>query len=346
MSYLLVSRRLRWIVALLIYSVMSGSQAVDVLLISSYHKTDACGQPQYEAALDALEQGGLSGLTTKAYYLDARIRSREEMLETVGQIKQEIRGDRPKLVFTFDDTAFALLYEDVLAQPETKMVFSGLNRDLSYYDSRADFIEDRTPVANITGIFEYLFMREQFSILEAILNRPVKRVAILYSTDTVGQILKDQILDELKGTPYAQRIALFPAEDVPAMQQKAREINDDPDIDAYIPVTMSVPDPADGKRKTMDQLAPLLTKSIRKIDLTLNSSFTEYGFFGGVSIDFYQMGFQTGYLATRLLKGGAIEGAQVENARRSIIAINRHRMGELGISLSPDLRSIVDKWVD
>ncbi|MEW8432040.1 MAG: hypothetical protein G8D61_20125, partial [gamma proteobacterium symbiont of Ctena orbiculata] len=61
---------------------------------------------------------------------------------------------------------------------------------------------------------------------------------------------------------------------------------------------------------------------------------------------FYQMGFQSGYLATRLLKGGAIEGAQVENARRSIIAINRRRMGELGISLGPELRSIVDKWVD
>lgn len=346
MTFAVVRSAWRWIAAILMYSFMSGSQAVDVLLINSYHQTDACGQPQYEAALDALEQGGLSGLTTKAYFLDARIRSREEILKTVWQIKQDMRGDRPKLVFTFDDTAFALLYEDVLAQPETKMVFSGLNRDLSYYDGRAHFIEDRTPVANITGIFEYLFMQEQFSILEAILNRPVNRVAVLYSTDPVGQILKDQILDELKGTPYAQRIELFPAEDVPAMQRKARDINDDSDIDAYIPVTMSVPDPADGKRKTMDQLAPLLTNTIRKIDLTLNSSFTEYGFFGGVSIDFYQMGFQSGYLATRLLKGGAIEGAQVENARRSIIAINRRRMGELGISLGPELRSIVDKWVD
>ncbi|RLW56412.1 MAG: hypothetical protein B6D70_01265 [gamma proteobacterium symbiont of Stewartia floridana] len=325
---------------------MSSSQAEDVLLISSYHKTDACGQPQYEAALDALEQGGLSGLTTKAYYLDARIKSREEMLTTVEQIKQEMRASRPKLVFTFDDTAFAMLYEEVLAHPETKMVFSGLNRDLDYYDGRKRFMENRTPVANITGIFEYLFMHEQLSILEGVLDRKVNQIAVLHSTDPVGLILKDQILDELKETTYAQRILLFPAEDVPDMLQKAREINDNPDIDAYIPVTMSVPDPEDGKRKTMDKLAPLLTSTIHKIDLALNSSFTEYGFFGGVSIDFYQMGFQSGYLATRLLKGGAIEAAQVENARRSIIAINRSRMRDLGISLSPDLRSIVDKWVD
>ncbi|MCG8018725.1 MAG: hypothetical protein JAY97_21185, partial [Candidatus Thiodiazotropha sp. 'RUGA'] len=215
-----------------------------------------------------------------------------------------------------------------------------------YYDGRKRFMENRTPVANITGIFEYLFMHEQLSILEGVLGRKVNQIAVLHSTDPVGLILKDQILDELKETAYAKRIILFPAEDVPDMLQMAREINDNPDIDAYIPVTMSVPDPEDGKRKTMDKLAPLLTSTIHKIDLALNSSFTEYGFFGGVSIDFYQMGFQSGYLATRLLKGGAIEAAQVENARRSIIAINRIRMRDLGISLSPDLRSIVDKWVD
>lgn len=346
MRFSVGKRAWRWIAMALLSGFVSASQAEDVLLVSSYRQTDACGQPQYKAALDALEQGGMSGLTTKAYFLDARVSSRADMLKTVEQIKQEIRRVRPKLVFTFDDTAFALLYEELLAQPDTQMVFSGLNRDLDYYNARARFMDGRTPVANITGIFEYLFMQEQLSILEAVLGRPLNRVALLYSTDPVGRILKDQILKELEGTVYAQSVDLFPAEDVPAMLNRARAINDDPDIDAYIPVTMSVLDPADGKRKTMDQLAPLLTGTIRKLDLTLNSSFTEYGFFGGVSIDFYQMGFQSGYLATRLLKGGTIEGAQVENARRSIIAINRRRMEELGISLSPEVRSIVDKWVD
>ena len=89
-----------------------------------------------------------------------------------------------------------------------------------------------------------------------------------------------------------------------------------------------------------------LIKHIRKIDLSLNSSFTEYGFFGGVSIDFYQMGFQTGFLATKLLKGGAIKDIPIEDARRSIVAVNRKRMQDLGIRLSPEARSIVDKWID
>ncbi|MCK7580376.1 MAG: hypothetical protein MZV65_35180 [Chromatiales bacterium] len=74
---------------------------------------------------------------------------------------------------------------------------------------------------------------------------------------------------------------LFPADDIPTMISNAKAINDDEQIDAYIPVTLSVPDPADNKRKTMQMVAPTLTKTIRKIDLSLNASFTEYGFFGG-----------------------------------------------------------------
>jgi ABC-type uncharacterized transport system substrate-binding protein len=328
-----------------IFLAATSALAADILLIASYHETDACGQPQYRAAMDALKQAGFANLSSKGYFLDTRVASKDDVAKAIEQIKRDIRAEKPKLVFTIDDPAFAMLYEDVLRQPETKMVFTGLNRKLDYYNDRARFLSDRTPVANITGVFEYLFMREQFAMLEVVLNHPVRKVAVLYSTDTVGMILKDQIQDELKGTPYESRIVLFAADDIPTMIRNAKAINDDPGIDAYIPVTMSVPDPADSKRKTMEMVAPTLIKAIRKIDLSLNASFTEYGFFGGVSIDFYQMGFQTGFLATKLLKGGAIRGIPIENAKRSIIAINRTRMRELGIQLGPEARSIVDKWI-
>ena len=307
--------------ALLALTLTTSSMAADIFLIASYHETDACGQPQYEAAMDALKQGGFASLSSKGYFLDSRVAPKEEVAKAIEQIRKDIRAEKPKLVFTIDDTAFAMLYEEVLQQPETKMVFSGLNRKLDYYNDRARFLNKRSPVANITGVFEYLFMHEQLALLEAVLERP------------------------LKGTPYENQIVLFSADDIPTMISNAKAINDDEQIDAYVPVTMSVLDPADNKRKTMSMVAPTLIKTIRKIDLSLNSSFTEYGFFGGVSIDFYQMGFQTGFLATKLLKGGAAKEISVEDAKRSIIAINRTRMQELGIELSPEARSIVDKWI-
>jgi ABC-type uncharacterized transport system substrate-binding protein len=322
------------------------ARAADIFLVASYHETDACGQPQYKAAMEALKQAGFANLSTKGYFLDTRVAAKDEVAKAVEQIKKDIRAEKPKLVFTIDDPAFAMLYEEVLRQPETLMVFTGLNRKLDFYNDKARFLSNRAPTANITGVFEYLFMRDQLAMLEAVLKRPMRKVAILHSTDPVGIILKDQILDELKGTPYAGRVAAYAADDIPGMLRQAKAINDDKQIDAYIPVTMSVPDPADNQRKTMKQVAPLLTKAIKKIDLALNASFTEYGFFGGVSIDFYQMGFQTGFLATKLLKGGATRDIPIEDAKRSIIAVNRKRMQELGIQMSPEARGIVDKWIN
>lgn len=320
--------------------------AADIFLVASYHETDVCGRPQYEAAMDALKQGGFSSLRSKGYFLDTRVRNREDVLKDIEQIKKDIRAQKPKFVFTIDDPAFAMLYEEVLKQPETRLVFTGLNRSLDFYNEKAPFLNKRAPSANITGIFEYIFMREQFEMLEAVLKKPLRKVAVLHSTDPVGNILKDQIINELKGSKYQDRLVILAAEDIPAMLKQAKVINDSADIDAYIPVTMSVLDPKDNTRKTMENVAPLLTKAIRKIDISLNSSFTEYGFFGGVSIDFYQMGFQSGFQAVKLLKGTPIKEIQVEDAKRSIIAINRKRMQELGIKLSPDTQGIVDRWIN
>ena len=213
--------------ALLALTLTTSSMAADIFLIASYHETDACGQPQYEAAMDALKQGGFASLSSKGYFLDSRVAPKEEVAKAIEQIRKDIRAEKPKLVFTIDDTAFAMLYEEVLQQPETKMVFSGLNRKLDYYNDRARFLNKRSPVANITGVFEYLFMHEQLALLEAVLERPLRKVAVLYSTDAVGVILKDQIVDELKGTPYENQIVLFSAEDIPTMINNAKAINAD-----------------------------------------------------------------------------------------------------------------------
>jgi ABC-type uncharacterized transport system substrate-binding protein len=336
----------RLLSAVFLSLVSAAAFAAEIFLVASYHENDVCGRPQYEAAMDALKQGGFSNLRSKGYFLDTRVRNREDVLKDIEQIKKDIRAQKPKFVFTIDDPAFAMLYEDILKQPETRLVFTGLNRSLDFYNEKSPFLNKRAPSANITGIFEYIFMREQFEMLEAVLKKPLRKVAVLHSTDAVGNILKDQIINELKGTKYQDRLVIFPAEDIPAMLKQAKLINDRADIDAYIPVTMSVLDPKDNTRKTMENVAPMLTKAIRKIDISLNSSFTEYGFFGGVSIDFYQMGFQSGYQAVKLLKGASIKDTPVEDAGRSIIAINRKRMQELGIKLSPDAQGIVDRWIN
>lgn len=257
---------------LLSAGALTSALAADIFLVASYDENDVCGRPQYEAAMDALKQGGFANLTAQGYFLDTRVRAKEDVAKDIEQIKHDIRTQKPKFVFTIDDPAFAMLYEEVLKHPETKLVFTGLNRSLEAYNQKAPFLANRTPAANITGTFEYIFMREQFDMLEAMLNKPLNKVAILHSTDPVGIILKDQIISELKGTRHENNLVIFAAEDIPTMLAHAKTINERDDIDAYIPATMSVLDPADNTRKTMATVAPLLTRAIQKIDISLNSS--------------------------------------------------------------------------
>ena len=39
--------------------------ATDIFLVASYDENDVCGRPQYEAAMDALKQGGFANLSSK-----------------------------------------------------------------------------------------------------------------------------------------------------------------------------------------------------------------------------------------------------------------------------------------
>lgn len=324
----------------------TGATGADIVLVASYHQDDAFGRPQHDAVRSAIAQGGYGSLATRSYFLDTRVGSPESVTGTLQAIKDDLGATGPALVVTIDDPAFDLVYEMVLERGDTWLVFTGLNRSLEYYNARARFLSGRTPVANITGVFEHLFMREQFDLLEAFLGREVSKVAILHSTDAIGMIVQEQIVKELAGTPFEDRVVSFAAEDVPAMLQHARAIQDDPEFDAYIPVTMSVFDPTTGRRQTMETLAPLLTASIAKIDLSLSTAFTELGFFGGFSVDYTRMGFQAGIQAARLLAGHSIRDMSVEDARSAVVAVNRSRLRALGIRPGPEVLGLVDVWVE
>lgn len=334
------------VAVLLLCAAAFSASAAEVFLVSSYHEGDMCGRPQCEAALEALKQSGIPDLSFRVYHLDSRRRAGQEVDGDIEKIIADIRERKPALVLTVDDLAFSRLYGEVVRRPSTFLVFTGLNRAIAEYDREIPFLDEKgLPVKNITGVFEYLFMKEQFEMLEVLLRRPLKKVALLHSTDPVGIIVKEQIAGELEGTPYAEMLEFHAAEDAESVLRLAEALGADETLDAWIPVTMSVKN-AHGGFLTMGDLAKEMTSRIRKPDLALNVSFTELGFYGGVSVDFYQMGFQTGLMAAKLLKGHSIREIPVENARTSIIAVNRSRLRELGISISGDFAAIVDIFLE
>jgi len=319
----------------------------EVFFVASYHQGDMCGQPQYDAAMEALEQSALPNLSFRGYYLDSRRRTGEEIQKEIETIIRDIRERKPALVLTVDDLAFAALYEEVLRHPRMYLVFTGLNRFVEEYHAQAPFLDSQgLPSANITGVFEHLFIKEQMEMLEVLLERPVKNVAVLYSADPVGRILKNQIAQELQPTPYGEKIRFYEANNLAEALELAEKIGNDPDLDAWVPVTMSVPNSPEKGFLTMADLAKPLTERIAKPDLALNVSFAELGFYGGVSVNFYQMGFQAGLMGAKLLKGHPIRDIPIENARNSLIAINRSRMQQLKLSLPQEFTAVVDIFLE
>ncbi|HOO64914.1 MAG TPA: ABC transporter substrate binding protein [Synergistaceae bacterium] len=332
---------------LFLLPAISPAFGTEVFFVSSYHEGDLCGQPQYDAAAEALRQSNIPDLHFRGYFLDSRRRSAEKIDEEIADIVKELRERKPALVITIDDLAFARLYEEVLRHPWMRLVFTGLNRPLEEYHGEAPFLDAQgLPGANITGVFEYLFMKEQMQMLEVLLGRPLNKVGVLYSADPMGKILKDQILRELENTGYRNHILFYEARNLPEVLEKAEILGSDPEVDAWIPVTMFVPDPEKGTFLTMGDLAKPMMALIAKPDLTLNVSFTKLGFYGGVSVNFYEMGFQAGLMGAKLLQGHSIKNIPIQNAQTSLIAINRSRMRELNLPLPSDFAGIVDIFLE
>ncbi|WP_460176760.1 ABC transporter substrate binding protein [Thermodesulfovibrio hydrogeniphilus] len=174
-------------------------QKPTIYIIASYDEQDVCGAPQVESVKDALKE--LKDFSIKEFYLDARRLSKEQMQERCDRVAQEIKTTKNlKAIITIDDAAMQCAAKHFMGK-KVPVVFSGINITPEEYNKKYQFLKGRTPIKNFTGVYEYLFIKRQFALLE-ILVKDVKNIAVLYSTDLVGETLKNQVLDEIKATPY------------------------------------------------------------------------------------------------------------------------------------------------
>ena len=315
-----------------------------VMIVSSYARDDLCGRPQYLGVIQAIEESRYRSIPVRSTFLDSKRLPPEKVRQRVKRAVDSIGKLHPQVVVTLDDLAFYQVGCKFIGERGMHVVFSGLNRSLSFYNKRFSFLSGRTPTKNITGVYEYLFLKDQMEFLQMIFKKKGK-VALLYSTDFMGEILKDQVLAELKETGFFGELKLFPVSDMKDLVKAVDDINADPSIVAYIPDTMSIPGDVPGQRKTISDLAPVLTNRAKKIDLAINRAFTRAGFFGGVSVDFMYMGYQAGRQAVMLLDGYPIRRLPVENAMRYEIIINKKRMEELSLELDGQVLNMVDEFL-
>ena len=121
-------------------------------------------------------------------------------------------------------------------------------------------------------------------------------------------------------------------------------VNSDKSINAYIPIVMSIKNEKTEKFLNINSLIPYMIKNINKIDIPINKAFTKAGLFGGITVDFYSMGYKAGEKVNLLLKGIDIKKIKIEDASDSVIIINLTRLKKLNMKLDDKILNIVDEF--
>jgi len=304
------------------------SEQKTVFILASYGDKDLCWQPQILGAIDALKKE-MPDLKIDVTYLDERRIKKEELDKRCDDFRYKVESQKPSLIIAIDDTAFQCAAKNFMGK-KIPVVFSGINIPPEHYNEKYHFLKGRKPVKNFTGIHERLFIPKQIELLEVLIGK-VEKIAILYSTDFMGETLKEQVIYELKDSDFKNRLIFYPVSNVSELIKSADEINKRKDITAYFPFIMSI---KDKKTLILKDVAPIITDKIKKIDLTVNKQCVEHGFFGGVSVDFYQMGYSAGEMAFYILKIGRISDIEVEEAEKYVKIINLKRAKDINLNIS------------
>lgn len=315
------------------------SEQKNVLILSSYDNKDVCGQPQVLGVIDALKKE-LPDFKINVIYLDSRRIKKEEVEKRCDEFTKRVESQKPSLIITTDDAAFQCVAKHFMSA-KIPVVFSGINVTPEHYNEKYHFLKGRKPVKNFTGVYERLFIPKQIELLEVLIGK-VEKIAILYSTDFMGEVLKEQVIYELKDSDFKNKIVFYPVSNVSELIKSAEKINSRKDITAYFPFVMSI---KDGTTLTLRDIAPIITKKIKKIDLAINKQFVEFGFFGGVSVDFYQMGYSAGEMASYIIRTGRIVDIEVENAEKYVKIVNLKRAKDININITDKQISLFNEVI-
>jgi len=329
-----------------LFPVSSLAEEVKIFMVQSYSERDLCGMPQLEGALKALKDSGFTEDNSKIYYffMDTKKHyTTEKQIAERGNIAcRKITSVKPDVVITFDDNAFRTLAPELI-HTRYKLIFTGINRPPEEYNKKLHFMDkNRKPTANITGVYEKLHIEDNLKLFEKIIRKP-GRVVFIYSDDSVGRILANQVRFELKNAEYRDNCEIVMVRTLTEYKNALRRVDEDKDVIAYSPHAHSLIDEKTGKRLSFNDTITYTLNNCKKPDIVTNADFCKAGFFGGAAVDFYHMGYQAGNMAAKVLRGVDIKNIKVEDAKKCKIVFNAKRVQQLRVKIPLDILNVVDE---
>jgi len=325
-----------------------GETPKKVFIVSSYEPGQACGQPQADGIILALEKKGFQdgrNLQVQYFFMDTlRTYTEPEQIEERGRVALEhIQAFAPDLVITIDDNAASTVMLP-LAGGTIPVVFSGMNRQPEYYLQTQKFMETRdNPGGAVTGVYEKLYLAKALEVMHAITG--LRKVVFIYDSSPTGDAFRIQIDKEMAGTSSPVPLEYYQVKTFEELKEKIKAINLDPDVGAIYPVLNTLKT-TDNKNITNREIFTWLFANSAKPEMASNYFYSQMGMFGGAAVDFKSMGEEAGFKAAAILAGIPAGEIPITDANGQALVFNLERARQLGITIPMDILSAADVLYD
>ncbi|MBN2733854.1 MAG: PAS domain-containing protein [Methanomicrobiaceae archaeon] len=261
----------------------------DVLFINSYHKGQDWGDEISKGIEDFFAEDPSVTLYTE--YMDTKNYPSDENYQNLYNLYTYKYKDRDfNVIITSDDNAlkFILEQQDTLF-PETPVVFCGVN-EVSY-----DFQKIHQ---DITGVLEYVHIKDTIQEAIEINPKPLKRIYILTDITETGhsnRLLVDSITPE-----FGNEIEFVHIYDI-GMDELLFEASNMPDDSAILYVVFNRD--TNGNVFTNREAVSLLSEKSSVPVYSMIDNIVGYGPVGGIVMSPYQHGYLAAEYADEIMKG-------------------------------------------
>jgi putative ABC transport system substrate-binding protein len=195
-----------------------------------------------------------------------------------------------------------------------------------------DPIKHRLNADNMTGVLLDIPADRQFKVLRAFLPT-LRRIGMLYDPDKTAPKLKEA---ESRSSPYEFQLRGFPVEHEKEVPQQLRALLSESEALWLVPDSTVLTD-----ESIRFILESALAKHIPVVGFS--SEFTRLGALLSLSIDYGEVGRETGLLAKRILNGEQQLPLKPISVQRIRITVNQKTARYLGITIPKELDSLIDE---
>jgi putative ABC transport system substrate-binding protein len=195
-----------------------------------------------------------------------------------------------------------------------------------------DPLKHHLTAANMTGVLLEIPTDRQFKVIRTFLPS-LRRIGMLYDPDKTTTKLKEA---EPRAVLHEFQLRGFPVENEKEVPQQLRALLSESEALWLVPDSTVLTD-----ESIRFILESALTKQIPVVGFS--SEFTRLGALLSLSIDYGEIGRETGLLAKRILNGELPLPLKPVSVKRIKITVNQKTARYLGIMIPKDLDSMIDE---